>query len=349
MPFFSIIIPVYNVAPYLRECLDSVLAQTFTDWEAICVDDGSTDGSGAILDEYAAKDKRFRVIHQKNAGVSVARNVALDSAMGEWLSFVDADDLLLNESIENLLRAANNVNAELAIGCVLRFGEGSEKEIVGPESDGMYSPEDLYVKYNSLCAWSWGKIYKRSLWEKIRFPVGIAYSEDRFVLHQILYCYKTIPVVAKPIYLYRLRDNSAYGSEWTPKRLQRRLAFEEQIRFFKENNYVRAELYTVGLYFEWIRRDICNCVAWKGHDATLLNQIRKEFNSVLKAYWKPFVKMVHGEHWELFLPCGDLRIRIEIALSENGKVSLIKRVMAVLLYDGVGMICRKLMRKVFRG
>jgi len=72
-PFFSIIIPVYNVAPYLRECLDSVLAQTFTDWEAICVDDGSTDGSGAILDEYAAKEPRIKVIHPKNAGVGAAR------------------------------------------------------------------------------------------------------------------------------------------------------------------------------------------------------------------------------------------------------------------------------------
>ena len=94
MPFFSIIIPVYNVAPYLRECLDSVIAQTFTDWEAICVDDGSTDGSGAILDEYAAKDKRFRVIHQKNAGVSVARNAAIELMHGDWFLFVDADDVI---------------------------------------------------------------------------------------------------------------------------------------------------------------------------------------------------------------------------------------------------------------
>ena len=93
-PFFSIIIPVYNVAPYLRECLDSVLAQTFGDWEAICVDDGSTDGSGAILDEYAAKDKRFRVLHQSNAGVSVARNVAIDIAKGWYLVFLDGDDML---------------------------------------------------------------------------------------------------------------------------------------------------------------------------------------------------------------------------------------------------------------
>ena len=92
MPYFSIIIPVYNVAPYLRECLDSVLKQTFTDWEAICIDDGSTDESGAILDEYAAKDKRFRVIHQANAGVSAARNAALDKVQGEWDDFCRAAD-----------------------------------------------------------------------------------------------------------------------------------------------------------------------------------------------------------------------------------------------------------------
>ena len=97
---FSIIIPVYNVAQYLRECLDSVLAQTFGDWEAICVDDGSTDGSAAILDEYAAKDARFRVIHQENAGVSAARNAALDAAKGEFFLFLDGDDLLRNDALE---------------------------------------------------------------------------------------------------------------------------------------------------------------------------------------------------------------------------------------------------------
>jgi len=118
---FSIIIPVYNVAPYLRECLDSVLAQTYTDWEAICVDDGSTDGSGAILDEYAEKVRRsrsevkgggegqdsrsrsrttncqlptIRVIHQENKGVSAARNAALDVAQGEWIGFLDGDDAI---------------------------------------------------------------------------------------------------------------------------------------------------------------------------------------------------------------------------------------------------------------
>lgn len=90
--FFSIVIPVYNVAPYLHACLDSVLAQTFTEWEAICVDDGSTDGSEAILDEYATKDSRFKVIHQKNAGVSVARQRGMEEAKGRYLVWADSDD-----------------------------------------------------------------------------------------------------------------------------------------------------------------------------------------------------------------------------------------------------------------
>ncbi len=96
---FSIIIPVYNVEPYLRECLDSVLAQTFTDWECLCVDDGSTDASGTILDEYSAKDFRFRVFHQENGGVSSARNLALDNARGEWVWFVDGDDVIHPNSL----------------------------------------------------------------------------------------------------------------------------------------------------------------------------------------------------------------------------------------------------------
>lgn len=95
-PFFSVIVPVYNVAPYLGECLDSVLAQTFTDWECLCTDDGSKDGSDLILDAYARRDPRFRVTHQPNAGVSAARNRALDRICGKWVWFVDGDDRLLD-------------------------------------------------------------------------------------------------------------------------------------------------------------------------------------------------------------------------------------------------------------
>ena len=112
-PLISVIIPIYNVAPYLRECLDSVLAQTFADWEAICVDDGSTDESGAILDEYAARDSRFRIIHQKNAGVSAARNAALKKAQGEYIAFVDADDAVVSSWLQY---ASNLLSTKCDVG-----------------------------------------------------------------------------------------------------------------------------------------------------------------------------------------------------------------------------------------
>ena len=125
-PLISVVIPVYNVASYLRECLDSVLAQTFTDWEAICVDDGSPDGSGAILDEYAAKDARFKVIHQPNAGVSVARNTGLNRASGGLVLFLDGDDLIPPNYLEAHVSARRDLpaNAVTYAGYSLLYDDG---------------------------------------------------------------------------------------------------------------------------------------------------------------------------------------------------------------------------------
>lgn len=118
-PFFSIIVPVYNVAPYLRECLDSMLAQTFADWECLCVNDGSTDESDAILDEYALRDPRFRVFHKKNGGVSSARNLALDNAKGEWIGFLDGDDIYHF----GLMERCNKAIIDFPLAEVVRFSE----------------------------------------------------------------------------------------------------------------------------------------------------------------------------------------------------------------------------------
>ena len=103
-PFFSIIIPVYNTAPFLEECLSSVANQTFTNWECICVNDGSTDNSGSILDDYSIRDSRFKIIHKENEGVSVARNRALDIVKGEYIAFVDSDDYVCNHWLENIYK-----------------------------------------------------------------------------------------------------------------------------------------------------------------------------------------------------------------------------------------------------
>ncbi len=115
MPVISVVIPVFKVEKYLRRCLDSLIAQTFTDWQAICIDDGSPDRSAAILDEYAMRDKRFRVIHKANAGVSSARNDGIMNADGEYIHFLDADDWIDPEYYQSMLTVAQDSNADMVV------------------------------------------------------------------------------------------------------------------------------------------------------------------------------------------------------------------------------------------
>lgn len=112
-PIISIIVPVYNTEKYLDKCIQSVLAQTYTNWELLLIDDGSTDSSGAICDKYAAEDNRIRVFHKENGGVSSARNLGLDNAQGEWISFVDADDWIENSMLHDAYQKAMDENAEI--------------------------------------------------------------------------------------------------------------------------------------------------------------------------------------------------------------------------------------------
>ena len=114
MPKISVIVPVYNTEKYLNRCIDSILAQTFTDFELLLIDDGSTDCSGKICDEYAAKDSRVRVFHKENGGVSSARNMGLDNAQGEWITFVDSDDWVHEDFLKKRLALALNDNADIA-------------------------------------------------------------------------------------------------------------------------------------------------------------------------------------------------------------------------------------------
>ena len=127
-PIISIIVPVYNVEKYLRRCLDSIVMQTFTDWECICVDDGSPDNSGKILDEYAVKDERFVIIHKENGGVSSARNTGLDIARGEYVTFCDSDDLV---EADWLLAQYTDIVSEDFDVCICGFyGKGRKKRKV---------------------------------------------------------------------------------------------------------------------------------------------------------------------------------------------------------------------------
>ena len=212
IPCFTIIIPVYNVAPYLRECLDSVLNQTFSNWEAICVDDGSTDGSGDILNEYAVRDSRFHVIHKENGGVSSARNAALDVAQGEWILFLDGDDLISLELLECLNKSSANKEADIIVFEVVKFSEG--KSCIPCPKGGPSCLIDVSQRISEVGLFSYFfcKAYLRSLFGPIRFNENISNHEDGLYLLECLMLAKKLLKIYFPGYWYRKRVGSATNS-----------------------------------------------------------------------------------------------------------------------------------------
>lgn len=185
IPKVSVIVPVYKVEQYLPRCIDSILAQTFTDFELLLIDDGSPDNSGKICDEYADKDSRIRVFHKENGGVSSARNVGLDNAQGEWIAFVDADDKLLPLYLAEFLDYAD---CDLIVGGHIEFGEyNNEHKIVESIKINLNTGavdildfDKKYNKHNMVFYYPWGKLFKASIIQrnKIRFNTKMKLAED---------------------------------------------------------------------------------------------------------------------------------------------------------------------------
>lgn len=209
----SIIIPVYNIAEYLPRCLDSVLSQTLEDIEVLLVDDGSTDGSEAICDEYAAKDSRVTVFHLENGGVSRARNYALSKANGEYIGFIDADDWIEKNMYERMYLSATQNNAQVVIcDCYTACGEKLEPDILPGVSQGKYSKTELNPDYLLLMAGgSCRCFYRRELLEKysLQFPVDMKISEDRvFNVYAFGYA-ENIYYLKEKLYYRFIREGSA--------------------------------------------------------------------------------------------------------------------------------------------
>lgn len=214
VPKISVIIPVYKVEAYLRKCVDSVLGQTHKDLEVILVDDGSPDHCGAICDEYAAKDSRVKVIHKENGGVSAARNVGLDAATGDWIMFVDSDDLIDHHYAEFLLNAGLHTGADLICCGNDRFVE--EPNLLADDQFEKYSMETFdreEAMENAFQIWYkpnvWGKLVHRELFEAIRFP-DAKRAEDLWVSYRLLAsCEKVTMMRHYTPYHYRNTQQSA--------------------------------------------------------------------------------------------------------------------------------------------
>lgn len=212
--FISIIVPVYNVENYLRECLDSISKLKTVTWEAILVDDGSTDTSGQICDEYAKQDSRFRVIHQKNAGVSAARNAGLDAAKGEWVWFVDSDDSI-NPDFE-ILNTEVLDDADYVLFDMRKFRDGEELDSLDHQK-GTVKCTDL-SKNDFLCKYQCNhhqRLFYKKTWLMIDYHQRLAFSLGTRVGEDLEFQYKYLTRCQRParldavLYNYRLREGSA--------------------------------------------------------------------------------------------------------------------------------------------
>lgn len=203
-PLVSVIIPVYNMQDYLKACIESVQNQTYPNLEILLVDDGSTDRSGALCEEYAAQDERIRVFHKENGGLSDARNMGLMEAHGEFLAFVDSDDLLAPKAVETLETLCETSNAEAAIGQVSAFAghctfaeESAQGEVI-PMKEAMRR----MLLHQKIGHEAWGKLYRRSLWQTMKFPVGLLY-EDYAAIYRVIAQCRNVAIAPIPLYYYR--------------------------------------------------------------------------------------------------------------------------------------------------
>lgn len=226
----SVIVPVYNVADYLEQCLDSILNQTYKEFEVILVDDGSTDTSYSICDEYVKRDSRFHLFRQENKGLSAARNAGLELCRGGYVTFVDSDDFVSPEYLQRMIENLKQADADIAICEHYRLENGTfyfqkhdlnDREII--------SSRDAFKRIHQVnYAVAWGKLFKSSLFRYVRFPVGRVY-EDSFTLPKLYMFCEKIVVLPDELYCYRQRSTSIINSQYSFEKIADHLAVYEEM------------------------------------------------------------------------------------------------------------------------
>lgn len=255
MPKISVIVPVYKAESYLRDCIDSILSQTFLDFEVVLVDDGSPDNCGVICEEYAVRDSRVQVIHQENQGQAAARNHALSLAQGEWICFVDSDDQIHPQMVELLYSAAEKSGAAISM-CQMLEGAELPDDFFLPRNgsfEAVYMDEQTLLRLHDADAYpSWvacAKLIRRSLIENHPFCEGRVYEDNEAVCQWVCQA-KLVAQLPQALYFYRTNPESTTKKEFTLKRLDYLWALQEIIRFYTAIGYWKLRERFVERYVE---------------------------------------------------------------------------------------------------
>ena len=243
----SVIVPIYNTRPFLEECVRSILNQQFSEpFEVLLVDDGATDGCDVLCDELAAQDRRIRVFHQENQGLSGARNTGIDAARGRYYAFVDADDVVHPGYLQALYDACETHDAYMAICAVEDVNEdGSSQdppEYTLPAETGVFVGKDLlnrfYAPNGTYYTVAWNKLYRAEVWKLLHYPEGRLHEDD-FVAHRLFWRCDKVVCLDAPLYNYRLRKGSICRTEMKPGAFDAVDGLADRYRFLVENRAPR--------------------------------------------------------------------------------------------------------------
>lgn len=295
----SVIIPVFNVKDYLTECLESVVNQTYKNLEIIIVDDGSTDGSSEICDNYAKIDNRIRVFHQeKNYGQSVARNKGIDNSKGSIITFIDSDDYIHKQMIEVLYKNLTQYNADISFCDFSR--ELIDKEIKNkPRLIEKYNMYEMLYDRNNPVVGNCAKLYKKFIFDNIRYPNGKIY-EDAFIIHRIIEKAEKFVFIDDKLYYWRVRKGSTTEQKYTLKFLDYLDVSHDRMKFMKERNY---EYFYIREFYRYI-----NKLKWN------YEEIKKNFSNEkekMKELIVEFNKMYNKETRKLIMK-KRLRLRMDL-------------------------------------
>lgn len=272
----SIIVPVYKVEKYLATCVDSILHQSYINWELILVDDGSPDRCGEICDRYANIDKRIKVIHKQNAGVAAARNSGIEQASGDYATYLDGDDFFHPDCLENLVRIAVEKQADIVQCDYVRGFDTSFPSCEQEEKVRTYSNHTVFTEDVAKVI-VWGKLYRIDILKDIRIPEG-RYFEDDLVAWRWYYAANRIVVTSKPYYYYTINNDSTMAQHKKKPNISFIEAYDERIDFFEKCG--DEDLVTCS------KLQLCKCVALVYGNALLDVQQKQILRTKFYECWK---------------------------------------------------------------
>ncbi len=291
MAEICVVVGVFNAEKYLARSLDSIIAQTFTDYEVILVDDGSTDRSGRICDEYAEKDTRFHVIHQENGGAAVSRNTGIEWALNKgsfkWISIIDDDDYAHPLYLEALYKANKQWGTGIAIADYI-ISTGEELPKLTEWTSNRYRTEDYYLNHMLGCTVQWGKLISIDHFSDLRFPPGKLH-EDEYIMYQVLFREKYVAGIDQALYAYFQHDQSIMHGQWNVRQLEVLEAIENQTDYFIERGFLKIAqkrfYYLVNRLSEGQMNVLDSQDLSKEMKDGIIKRLKRELRRVLHKYW----------------------------------------------------------------